>query len=127
MYGIVFENTLVKHKMIIPPKAKGTVTYIAPPGNYTVDVSILNLNTFRFFLNYLDDFFCRILFWRPNSTEKRTNIACCKCGPSGSRVPSPKSCPPIIRCSPGKEFWILYFRQFAFSLKYLALCNTTLT
>lgn len=41
MYAIVHENTLVKHKMILPPKAKGTVTYMADPGNYTVDVSIL--------------------------------------------------------------------------------------
>lgn len=40
LYGIVHENTLVKHKMILPPKSKGTVTYIAPAGNYTVDVSI---------------------------------------------------------------------------------------
>lgn len=39
MYGIVHENTLVKHKMILPPKSKGTVTYVAPAGNYTVNVS----------------------------------------------------------------------------------------
>lgn len=39
LYGIVHENTLVKHKMILPPRAKGTVTYVAGPGNYTVDVS----------------------------------------------------------------------------------------
>lgn len=38
MYGIVHENTLVKHKMILPPRAKGTITYIADPGNYSVDV-----------------------------------------------------------------------------------------
>ncbi|EEB14232.1 vacuolar ATP synthase catalytic subunit A, osteoclast isoform, putative [Pediculus humanus corporis] len=35
MYGIVHENTLVKHKLLLPPRSKGTVTYIAPPGNYT--------------------------------------------------------------------------------------------
>lgn len=46
LYAIVHENTLVKHKMIMPPKAKGTVTYIAPPGNYTVDVSITIFHTF---------------------------------------------------------------------------------
>lgn len=40
IYGIVHENTLVKLKMILPPKAKGTVTYVAEPGNYTVDVCI---------------------------------------------------------------------------------------
>ena len=40
IYGVVHENTLVKHKMLLPPKAKGTITYIAEPGNYSVDVSI---------------------------------------------------------------------------------------
>lgn len=41
LYGLVHENTLVKHKMIVPPKAKGTVRYIAPAGNYTVDDVVL--------------------------------------------------------------------------------------
>jgi len=40
LYAIVHENTLVKHKLLLPPRAKGTVTYIATPGNYTVDVSV---------------------------------------------------------------------------------------
>lgn len=41
IYGMVQENTLIKHKMLLPPKAKGTVTYIAPPGNYTVRDKVL--------------------------------------------------------------------------------------
>jgi len=41
LYGIVHENTLVKHKLLLPPRAKGTVTYIATPGNYTVDDVVL--------------------------------------------------------------------------------------
>nr|AAB71659.1 V-ATPase A-subunit [Aedes aegypti] len=41
LYGLVHENTLVKHKLLVPPRAKGTVRYIAPPGNYTVDDIIL--------------------------------------------------------------------------------------
>lgn len=41
LYGIVHENTLVKHKLLVPPRAKGTVRYIAAPGNYTVDDVIL--------------------------------------------------------------------------------------
>ncbi|XP_047521010.1 V-type proton ATPase catalytic subunit A [Pieris napi] len=41
LYGIVHENTLVKHKMLVPPRAKGTVTYIAPPGNYKVTDVVL--------------------------------------------------------------------------------------
>jgi V-type H+-transporting ATPase subunit A len=41
MYGVVQENTLIKHKIMLPPKARGTVTYIAPPGNYTVRDKVL--------------------------------------------------------------------------------------
>jgi len=41
IYGLVQENNLIKHKILLPPKARGTVTYIAPPGNYTVKDKIL--------------------------------------------------------------------------------------
>lgn len=40
IFGIVHENTLLKHRLALHPKARGTVTYIAPPGNYNVTVSI---------------------------------------------------------------------------------------
>ena len=40
IYGSVVENTLIKHKMMLHPKARGTVTYIAPPGSYNVTVSV---------------------------------------------------------------------------------------
>lgn len=43
IYGEVHENNLVKHRVMLHPEAKGTVTYIAPPGNYTVDQEILEL------------------------------------------------------------------------------------
>jgi V-type H+-transporting ATPase subunit A len=35
-YGTVIENTLIKQTIMLPPRAKGTVTWIAPPGNYTI-------------------------------------------------------------------------------------------
>jgi hypothetical protein len=38
IYGIVNENTLVQHKIMLPPHARGTITYIAPAGNYTINV-----------------------------------------------------------------------------------------
>ncbi|XP_064607674.1 LOW QUALITY PROTEIN: V-type proton ATPase catalytic subunit A-like [Liolophura sinensis] len=41
IYGTVYENILVRHKIMLPPKAKGKVTYIAEPGNYTVDDVVL--------------------------------------------------------------------------------------
>ncbi|XP_027038081.1 V-type proton ATPase catalytic subunit A [Pocillopora verrucosa] len=36
LFGIVHENTLLNHRLILHPKARGTVTYIAPPGNYNI-------------------------------------------------------------------------------------------
>lgn len=43
IYGIVQENTLIKHKVMIPPKAAGTVTYIANSGNYDVTDVVLEM------------------------------------------------------------------------------------
>jgi V-type H+-transporting ATPase subunit A len=40
-YGYVHENSLIKHKMMLAPKAKGTVTYIAPQGSYNLDDVVL--------------------------------------------------------------------------------------
>lgn len=39
IYGMVHENSLIKHKIMLPPRSRGTVTYLAPPGNYDVSVS----------------------------------------------------------------------------------------
>ncbi|XP_042899804.1 V-type proton ATPase catalytic subunit A [Parasteatoda tepidariorum] len=41
IYGVVRENTLIKHKIMLPPKALGRINYIAEPGNYTVDEVVL--------------------------------------------------------------------------------------
>ncbi|KAK0547474.1 H(+)-transporting V1 sector ATPase subunit A [Tilletia horrida] len=42
IYGSVVENTLVKdHKIMLGPRAMGTVTYIAEKGSYTVDDVVL--------------------------------------------------------------------------------------
>lgn len=43
VYGTVQENRMVKHKMLLPPKARGTVTWIASPGHYTVTDKILEI------------------------------------------------------------------------------------
>jgi vacuolar-type H+-ATPase catalytic subunit A/Vma1 len=29
---------MIKHQIMLHPKAKGTITYIAPEGNYSLDV-----------------------------------------------------------------------------------------
>lgn len=44
IYGIVHENSLIEHRLMLPPRARGTVTYVAPPGNYTINVSRLQYN-----------------------------------------------------------------------------------
>lgn len=38
IFATVFENDMVNHQIMLPPKALGTVTYIADPGNYDVQV-----------------------------------------------------------------------------------------
>ncbi|RYO88040.1 hypothetical protein DL766_008018 [Monosporascus sp. MC13-8B] len=44
VWGTVFENSFIKvHKILLPPRAKGTITKIAPKGEYTVDEKILEV------------------------------------------------------------------------------------
>jgi V-type H+-transporting ATPase subunit A len=38
---LVVENRMVKHKIMVPPRARGTVTYIAEAGPYEVTDIIL--------------------------------------------------------------------------------------
>lgn len=35
----VFENSLMQHHVALPPDAMGKVTYVAPPGQYSLKVS----------------------------------------------------------------------------------------
>lgn len=45
VFGTVVENTLISdHKILLPPRAKGTITRIAEKGSYTVDEKILELD-----------------------------------------------------------------------------------
>ncbi|QLQ79900.1 hypothetical protein HG537_0C05480 [Torulaspora globosa] len=44
VFGTVFENSLIEnHKILLPPRARGTVTWIAPAGEYTVDEKVLEV------------------------------------------------------------------------------------
>ena len=37
IFGIVNENSLfTEHAIMVPPRCRGRVTYIAPPGNYNI-------------------------------------------------------------------------------------------
>ena len=56
IYGNVRENNLItKHKMMLPPKGMGTVTYIAPPGNYTIKVAFTYALTGNVFVEVVLD------------------------------------------------------------------------
>ncbi|KAK0057540.1 V-type proton ATPase catalytic subunit A [Biomphalaria pfeifferi] len=41
IYGMVYENILVKHRIMVAPKSMGTVTWIAPPGSYGIGEPVL--------------------------------------------------------------------------------------
>jgi V-type H+-transporting ATPase subunit A len=41
IYGKVYENSLIVHYIMLPPKSAGTVTFIAPAGNYTLKDIVL--------------------------------------------------------------------------------------
>ncbi|KAF2734335.1 V-type ATPase [Polyplosphaeria fusca] len=44
VFGTVFENSLLsEHKILLPPRAKGTITRIADKGSYTVEEKILEV------------------------------------------------------------------------------------
>lgn len=34
----VFENSLMEHHVALPPDAMGKITYVAPPGQYSLKV-----------------------------------------------------------------------------------------
>ena len=39
MYATIQENSLIMHRLMLPPNNHGRITYIAEPGGYSVDVS----------------------------------------------------------------------------------------
>lgn len=44
IWGSVFENSLVNdHRIPLPPRARGTITRLAPPGSYTVEENLLEI------------------------------------------------------------------------------------
>lgn len=43
IYGIVHENTLMEHRVMLPPNARGTITYLAPHGQYNIEEEIIEV------------------------------------------------------------------------------------
>lgn len=73
IYGMVFENSLIKHKLMLPPRNRGTVTYLATPGHYDISVSTcLGAKCSAFWIRFgfkliSDDLAFRMWFWSLNS------------------------------------------------------------
>lgn len=44
IYGLVTENTLMEHKIMLPPNVRGTVTYIAPEGMYNIEEEVIEVD-----------------------------------------------------------------------------------
>merc|ERR1712127_797425 len=58
IYAVVKENTLIEHRLMVEPKAKGEVTFIAPAGQYTNDETVLKL-----FFNGQETAFTMVQVW----------------------------------------------------------------
>ncbi|VEU22012.1 DEKNAAC103017 [Brettanomyces naardenensis] len=44
IFGVTYENSLMSdHKILLPPRARGTVVSIAEPGSYTIDEPVLEI------------------------------------------------------------------------------------
>ncbi|KXZ46920.1 hypothetical protein GPECTOR_39g414 [Gonium pectorale] len=44
IYGLVAENSLIEHRLMLPPGARGTVSFIAPSGHYNVEEEIIEVD-----------------------------------------------------------------------------------
>lgn len=44
VYGKVFENSLMDHKVMLPPNVRGTVSYIAPAGEYNIEEEVIEID-----------------------------------------------------------------------------------
>ncbi len=43
IYATIPETSLIEHRMLIPPDLRGQVTWVAPPGRYTVDADLVTI------------------------------------------------------------------------------------
>lgn len=41
---MVFENSLVEHRIMLPPGARGNISYIAPAGHYSVEEEVIEVD-----------------------------------------------------------------------------------
>ncbi len=41
IYGVVHENSLMEHRVMLPPGARGSVTYVAQAGQYNINEELI--------------------------------------------------------------------------------------
>jgi V-type H+-transporting ATPase subunit A len=44
IYAHVFENSLMTHKVMLPPNVRGTISYIAPAGEYNINEEVIEID-----------------------------------------------------------------------------------
>eukprot|EP00798_Chlamydomonas_sp_ICE-L_P030939 gene30941-35996_t len=44
IYGLVHENTLMEHRVMLPPGARGNISYIAPHGDYNIEEEVIEVD-----------------------------------------------------------------------------------
>lgn len=119
IYGMVFENSLIKHKMMLPPRSRGTVTYLAPPGHYNISVCFcMKQNTVLLDQHLLWSWFShfvafRMWLWSWNLKAWRRSWPWCRFGQYDKSAQSQRSYLRIIRCWPVREFWTHFFRELS--------------
>ena len=73
IFGRVYENSLVdNHKIMLSPRALGTITHIAEKGSYAVDVNILLTDLGQTYRSRVLSY--RTSCWNPNSRGKLPSI-----------------------------------------------------
>jgi vacuolar-type H+-ATPase catalytic subunit A/Vma1 len=43
IYGLVHENSMIEHRIMLPPGARGNISYIAPAGSYNINEEIIEV------------------------------------------------------------------------------------
>ena len=43
IYGLVNENSLIQHSIMLPPNARGNITFVAPAGMYNVEEEVIEV------------------------------------------------------------------------------------
>lgn len=93
IYGIVAENSLIEHRLMLPPGARGTVSYIAPSGHYNVDEEIIEVD-FQGQKKVRSSSPCAWAWQRGRAAQRKGCVAgaCCLVPPQATTIHRRQSC-----------------------------------